>query len=147
MLSARSLLGSFRAGFSVCFSFRDCFFRVLEGRCAPFSHGGSTKSHICASWRHQTTNSAANRVTKSIFPPPVGSVFGPLFGTFPFFSELCDFMKMELPSRPELDFEGPGLLKMLLFLFRPRPDFFHHFLGSRVGGVGVAPPDHQLVGE
>ena len=116
MLSAGSLSGSFRAGFSLCFSFWDRFFRPWEGRCATFSHGGSIKSQICASWRHQTTTSAANRVTKWIFPPPLSSVFGPLFGTFPFFAELRDFMKIELPSRPELDFDGPRSLKILLFL-------------------------------
>ena len=76
------------------------------------------------------TDSAANGVTKSIFPPPLGSVFGPLFGTFSFVSEFYDFMKIELPSRPELDFEGPGCHKILLFLFWPLSNFSQCFVGS-----------------
>ena len=80
----------------------------------------------------------------SISPPPLCSVFGPLFVAFSFFSESCDFVKVELTSGPELDFEGAGLLKMLLFLFWPLPNFFHRFVGSQVGGVGGGTPWDNL---
>ena len=64
------------------------------------------------------------------FFPPLWSVFGPLFVAFSFFSESCDFVKVELPSGPELDFEGPRSLKILLFLFWSLANFCHRFLGS-----------------
>ena len=51
------------------------------------------------------------------FPPPLWSVLGALFVTFSYFKELCDFVRFELPSRPERDFECPRSLKILLFLF------------------------------
>ena len=56
-------------------------------------------------------------------------VFGPSSCTRQFF-------KIELPCRRELDFERPRSLKILLFLFRPRPNFFKVLWahGSR-GGV------------
>ena len=36
-------------------------------------------------------------------------------------------MKIEFPLGRELDFEGPGSLKMILFLLLPLSDFFHCF--------------------
>ena len=54
---------------------------------ALFKHRGSIRAHICASWRRQTTNLAANRVTKSVFPHPPWSVFELFFGTFLYSSE------------------------------------------------------------
>ena len=91
------LLGTFQAAFSV-------FFRVLEqfvglrGACfALFLHRGPARAHVCASWRRQTTNSEANGVTKLIFPFSRRSFFGQLFVTFRYFSELCDFVKIEFP--------------------------------------------------
>ena len=46
-------------------------------------------------------------------------------------------MKIEVPSGREFDFEGLGLLKMLLVLLWPLSNFFHCFVGSgRKGGAG-----------
>ena len=106
--SAGSLLGTFQACFSLFFGVLDQFFGLREACFAHFLHRGSARAHICASWRRQTTNSETNGVTKSIFPPPRGLLFGPLFVTFRDFSELCDFVKIELPCRRGLDFESPG---------------------------------------
>ena len=64
------------------------------------------------------------------FPPPLWSVFRALFVTFSFFSESCDFVEFELPSRPELDFEGPGLINILLFLLWLLSNFSQCFVGS-----------------
>ena len=50
------------------------------------------------------------------FSPPWGSFFGPLFGIFPYFSEFCDFVKIEILCRRELGFEGPGRSKCHFFL-------------------------------
>ena len=61
------------------------------------------------------------------FPPPLWSVLGALFVTFSYFAELCDSVKFELPSRPELDFDGPGSLEMSLFFLWPLSDFFQRF--------------------
>ena len=94
----------------------DQFVDLREAGFAVFLRCGSARAHICASWRRQATNSEANGVTKSIFPPPRGSLFGPLFFTFSYFSEFCDFVKIELPCRRELDFEGPGRSKYHFFL-------------------------------
>ena len=113
--SAGSLLGTFQAGFSLLFGVLDQFFGLREACFAHFLNRGSARAHICASWRRQATNSEANGVTKSIFPPARGSFFGPLFGTFSYFSEFCDFVKIELPCRRELGFEGPGRSKCHFF--------------------------------
>ena len=61
----------------------------------------------------------------SRFPPPLCGRFSDHFLLL--FRFFCDFVKVELPSRPELDFEGPGLLKMILFLFWPLTHFFNFF--------------------
>ena len=87
-------------------------FSFWEARRPPFLHRGHTKAHISGNWRRQTTNSPANRDTKSTSVPPLGSVFGPLLVTFSIFYELCDFVKIELPSWREVNSEGPGPLKM-----------------------------------
>ena len=115
--SAGFLLGTFQAGFSVFFRVLDQFVGLWEACFAPFLHRGSARAHICASWRRQTTNSETNGVTKSIFPPPRGLLFGQLFVTFRDFSELCDFVKIELPCRRELGFDGPGRSKCRFFSF------------------------------
>ena len=80
--SAVSLLGTFHACFSLFFSVLDQFFGVRGACFARFLHRGSARARICASWRRQTTNSEANGVTKSIFVPPRGLLFGPLFVIF-----------------------------------------------------------------
>ena len=113
--TAGSLLGTFQAGFSLFFGALDQFFGLREACFARFLHGGSARARICASWRHQATNSEANGVTKSIFVLLRGSLFGPLFGTFRYFSELCDFVKIELPCRRGLDFESLGPSKCHFF--------------------------------
>ena len=59
--------------------------------------------------------------TKSIFVPPRGSLFGPFFPTFSYFSEFCDFVKIELPCRRELGFEGPGRSKCHFSHLEPLP--------------------------
>ena len=114
--SAGSLLGTFQAGFSLFFGVLDQFFvsrrPALLIFCIVDPQGHST----CASWRRQTTKSEANGVTKSIFPPPRGSFFGELFGICLYFSEFCDFVKIELPCRRELGFEGSGRSKCHFFL-------------------------------
>ena len=48
-------------------------------------------------------------------------------------------MKFELLSRPELGFEGPESLKMLLFLLWSLSNFFHGFVGS----YGCPPPPRE----
>ena len=55
----------------------------------------------------------------SRFPPPSVVGFRRLFVTFSYFAELCDFVKVEPPSRPELDFEGPGPLQVYFFFLVP----------------------------
>ena len=109
--SAGSLLGTLQAGFSLFFGVLDQFCGLRDACFAHFLYRGSARAHICASWRRQITNSEANGVTKSIFPPPGGLLFGSLFGTFRYFSELCDFVKIELPCGRGLDFESPGRSK------------------------------------
>ena len=111
--SAGSLLGTFQAGFSVFFRVLDQFVGLREACFASFLHRGSARAHICASWRRQTTNSEANGVTKSIFVPPWGSIFGLLFVILMFFSEVCDFVKIQVPCKRELDFDGQGPLQTL----------------------------------
>ena len=134
--SAGSLLGTFQAGFSLFFGVLDQFVGLREACFAHFLHRGSVRAHICASWRRQATNSEANGVTKSIFPPPRGSLFGPLFGTFSYFSEFCDFVKIELPCRRELGFEGPGRSRCLFFSLGTPSKNRCEFGGSWVGGGG-----------
>ena len=107
---------------------------LWEACFAPFLHRGSARAHICASWRRQATNSEANGVTKSIFPPPRGSLFGPLFLTVSYFSELCDFVKIELPFRRELGFEGPGRSKCHFFSLGTPSKNRSEFGGSCPGG-------------
>ena len=104
-----------------------------------FLHRGSARAHICASWRRQTTNSEANGVTKSIFVPPRGSLFGPLFGTFSYFSEFCDFVKIELPCRRELGFEGPGRSKCHFFFLLSPSQKFERSRRLMTRGVGGPP--------
>ena len=70
--SSGSLLGTVQAGFSLFFRILDEFVGLREACCAPFLHRRSTRAHICASGRRQTTNSESNGITKSIFPPPRG---------------------------------------------------------------------------
>ena len=112
----------------------DQFVGLRKACCARFLHRGSARARICASWRRQTTNSEANGVTKSIFVPPRGSLFGPLFGTFSYFSEFCDFVKIELPCRRELGFEGPGRSKCHFFSLgtpsKNRSEFGRSWLGG-----------------
>ena len=103
--------GQFPRRIFCVFCHRDRFFGLCEARHASFSHRGSTRSHICANLRHKTTNSAANRVTKSNSAPSVVG-FRKTFYCFFVFSELCDFVKFEVLSGPELDFEGTGSLKI-----------------------------------
>ena len=83
--SAGSLLGTFQANFSVFVRVLDQFVGLREACFAHFLHRGSARAHIRARWRRQATNSEANEVTKSIFPPPPGSLFGPLFLLFRIF--------------------------------------------------------------
>ena len=80
--------------------------------------GGCRRVTLRLIWaiKGTSTHSEANGFTKSIFPPPLGSAFGPLFVTFPYFSELIDFVKIELLCRRELDFESLGPFQMSLFL-------------------------------
>ena len=69
----------------LCFLCPGPIFWLCEARHVFFPRRGSTKSHICATLHHKTTNSAANRVTKSIFPPLCGRLsdhFLLLFGFF-----------------------------------------------------------------
>ena len=73
-----------------------------------FLHRGSVRAHICASQRHRTPNSEADGITKSMLLPLWGSFFGLCFVFFGYFSELCDFVKIELPCMQGLDFEGLG---------------------------------------
>ena len=113
--SAGFLLGTFQVSFSEFFRVLEQFVGLREACFAPVLDRGSARAHICASWRRQTTNSEANGVTKSIFPPPWGSIFGPLFATFQYFTELCDFVKIELPCGRGLDFESPGPSKYFFF--------------------------------
>ena len=128
--SAGSLLGTFQAGFSLFFGVLDQFVGLREACFAHFLHRGSARAHICASWRRQTTNSEANGVTKSIFVPPRGSLFGPLFVTFRYFLELCDFVKIELPCRRGLDFESPGPSKCHFFPLGAPSKNWNDFEGS-----------------
>ena len=114
--SAGSLLGTFQAGFSLFFGVLDQFFGVRGACFARFWQSGSARARICASWRRQTTNSEANGVTKSIFVPPRELLFGQLFVTSRYFSDLRDFAKIELQLRRELDFESPERHHMPLFL-------------------------------
>ena len=51
------------------------------------------------------------------FCPSPGVVFRTIFLTFSYFSEFCDFVKIELPCRRELGFEGPGRSKCHFFSF------------------------------
>ena len=132
--SAESLLGTFQVGFSLFFGVLDQLFGLREACFARFLHRGSARARICASWRRQTTNSEANGVTKSIFVPPRGSLFGPLFGTFSYFSEFCDFVKIELPCGRELDFEGPGRSKCYFFSLVTPSKNRSEFGGSFLGG-------------
>ena len=113
--SAGSLLGTFQAGFSVFFRVLDQFVGLREACFASFLHRGNARAQICASWCRQT-NSEANGITKSIFPPPRGSLFGLLFVTFRYFPELHDFVKIELLFWWGLDFEGPSRSKCHFFL-------------------------------
>ena len=108
-------LGHFPGRVFFVFGVLDQFFGVRGARFARFLHRGSARARICASWRRQTTNSETEGVSKSIFVPPQGSLFGPLFVTFRNFEELCDFVKIELPCGRGLDFESPSRSKCHFF--------------------------------
>ena len=71
----------------------DRIFRLWEVRRAPFPHRASTKALICASWSRQTTNLAANRLTKSACVPPL-HVFGSFFVTFSYFLDYEILLKL-----------------------------------------------------
>ena len=126
--------GHFPGMFFFVFRCLGPIFGLREACFAHFLHRGSIRAHICASWRRQATNSEANGVAKSIFPPPRGSFFGPLFGTFSYFSEFCDFVKIELPCRRELGFEGPGRSKCHFFSLGTPSKNRSEFGGSFLGG-------------
>ena len=65
-------LSKSRTGFSVFFLCLGPIFWFSGNRLCFFC---IKDPHICASWRHQTTNSMANTVTKSICDPPLSLVF------------------------------------------------------------------------
>ena len=71
--------GHFAGRFSVFLRALYGIVKLWEARSAPFWHRGPTRVHFCASWRRQTTNSAATRATKSDFPPFSAVGFGSLF--------------------------------------------------------------------
>ena len=115
LFGAGSLLCTFQASVSVFFCVLYQFVGRREAWPAPFLHRGSARAHICANWRRQATNSEENGVTKSISPLPRGSFFGHFFVTFRYFSELNDFVKIQLPWKRGLDFESPGPSKCHFF--------------------------------
>ena len=73
----------------------------------------------------------------SRFPPPSGVAFQTIFLTFSYFSELCDFVKIELPCRRELGFEGPGRPKCHFFSLGAPSKILRVPGGSWHGGGGI----------
>ena len=110
--SARFLLSIFWAGFSMFSCISDRIFEVWEARCvfclASQIHKGT---YLLAPPDHQLRGKWCHQVD---FPLPPGSLFGPSFAIFSYFSEFHDFVKIELPCRRELGFEGPGPFPMSL---------------------------------
>ena len=68
------------------------------------------------------------------FCPSPGVVFRTIFLTFSYFSEFCDFVKIELPCRRELGFEGPGRSKCHFFSLGTPSKNRSEFGGSFLGG-------------
>ena len=140
LFSAGSLSGTLQAGFSLSCRVFHQFGGLREACRALFVHRGFARAHICASWRRQTTNSEANGVTKSICPFLQELLFGQLFVTFSYVSELCDFVKTELPCGRELDFECPGRSKCHILSFGAPSKNLKGPGGSCQGGGGTPEP-------
>ena len=100
-----ALLDTLQAGLSVFFRVLDRICRLREARQGHTSvPAGATRPPT--QWQIGSVD----------FPYLLWSVFKPLFVSFPYVSELCEFGKIEFLCRRELDFEGPGLLKISIFL-------------------------------
>ena len=127
--SAGSLLSTFWASFSMFFRVVGRMFRLWKACHAPFLHRGSTRAHIRASWRRQTTKSAANRVTKSISPYRLFG-FRNLFLYFQVFRNYAMLRKNELPLGRELDFESTCRSNCNFVCLGPLPKNRSGFKGS-----------------
>ena len=80
----------------------------------------------------------------SRFPLPLWSVFGPLVVTFPYFSEFGDFVKIELSSGRELDFEGSVPPNATSSPLDPLPQIQAVWEPQRLGGgVLVGKPEQS----